>query len=315
MNRIRVPLLLLALIAALAALTQGVRVLARQRQERQALQERATQLDEQLAAQRRVRDGLQRDLGLAEHELADRVASSSTTEGGRDPERESEISAWLARIARLKQLLEQHPEQRIPEMQLLTDEDWLLVGRKISLETEEGARKALAEIRNAAKVRFQPRLNAAIRKYTGASNGQAPANAMTLAPYFDDPASSDALARYEIAGVSGRPNAATIANAAAIGLQVVLGSSQWTVREIAPIDADYDTRTQVTDDGITMALNAPTAWIPNFRERREQAAKAYAEANLGANPTSEAALLPYFNPPFDSATTERLRKAWQEQKQ
>ena len=172
MNRIRVPLLLLALIAALAALTQGVRVRARQRQERQALQERTTQLEEHLAAQRRVRDGLQRDLSFAEHELADRVASSSTTEGGRDPERESEISAWLARIARLKQLLEQHPEQRIPEMQLLTDEDWLLVGKKISLETEEGARKALAEIRNAAKVRFQPRLNAAIRKYTGASNGQ-----------------------------------------------------------------------------------------------------------------------------------------------
>lgn len=314
MKPIRLPLLLIALIVALGVLTQGLRLLAHQRQERQVRQERVTQLDQQLAAQQRVRDGLQRDLRLAEHERADRVAAGSVEENARNRERESEISAWLDRIARLKQLLEQHPEQRIPELQWLTDEDWLLVGKKVSVETEEGTRKALAEIRNAAKARFQPQLSAAMQKYAKAANGQVPVDATTLAPYFENPAGSDALSRYEIAGVR-RPSAAAIANAAAMGLEVVLASSHWSIREIAPIDADYDTRTQITDDGVMMALNAPTAWIPNFQERRAQAAKAYAEANPGPGPASEAALLPYFNPPFDSVTTGRLVKAWREQKQ
>ena len=49
---------------------------------------------------------------------------SEDAAAGRDPARQT-LDAWMVRVNRLKQLLNQHPEEAIPEMKLLTDQDWL----------------------------------------------------------------------------------------------------------------------------------------------------------------------------------------------
>jgi len=62
---------------------------------------------------------------------------------------ESTALTWVNRVAHLKQRLEQVPDVRIPEIQLLDEEDWLVVVKGRPLETEIDYRRALSALRTA----------------------------------------------------------------------------------------------------------------------------------------------------------------------
>ncbi|HWH68211.1 MAG TPA: hypothetical protein VNT26_02445, partial [Candidatus Sulfotelmatobacter sp.] len=102
-----------------------------------------------------------------------------------DPETAA-IKASLEKVERLKQRLEQTPEAKIPELQLLTEKDWFDMA-KGNLSSPEDYQWAFAGLRRAAQQNFAPLLQGAMRGYLYASLGQHPTNLAQIVPFFKPP--------------------------------------------------------------------------------------------------------------------------------
>lgn len=132
---------------------------------------------------------------------------SSGAPGMPAPEDES----WIKRIRLLKQRVEQTPEARIPELQFLTEQDWMEAARN-SLETDEDYQQALSDVRSRAQSGFLDMAGPALQKYLAANSNQFPTEVLQLKPYFEQPPGDDVLQRYQVvpgisnplAGVSDR---------------------------------------------------------------------------------------------------------------
>lgn len=98
------------------------------------------------------------------------------------------------RATLLKQLLATMPERWIPELALLTDEDWLRAAEQDRWETEFEQREAFSTLRQRAKTKFVRQLQAAAK----AQGGPFPSEMSQLLPYFDPPIDPTILQRYEI---------------------------------------------------------------------------------------------------------------------
>jgi RNA polymerase sigma factor (sigma-70 family) len=111
---------------------------------------------------------------------------------------ELEDKAWLDRVGRLKQRLGQTPEAKIPELQFLTEQDWLYAANH-ALDTDDDYRAAFADLRARGEGRFLDQAQKVLRKYLDDNKGQFPSDLSQLAPYFDDPSSANILQqRYQI---------------------------------------------------------------------------------------------------------------------
>ncbi len=151
---------------------------------------------------------------------------------GREEEEPLEATAksWLAKVNLLKQQLEQMPDRKIPEMQLLKDADWLRITGGGGFQTDAEVRRALCHLRDSAKQYFAPLLGQALRKYVAANAGQLPTDATQLATYFESPADGAILQRYQMlmSGDAGK-----------------LKGHEMVVGERAPVDAEYDSLLQI----------------------------------------------------------------------
>src|SRR5262249_21482801 len=86
-------------------------------------------------------------------ELAQLKAAASAT--GNDPAIEATLKSWATLATRLKEQLEQMPDKKIPELQLLTQQDWFdAIKNAKQLETDADFRQALHNLRNSAKQAF-----------------------------------------------------------------------------------------------------------------------------------------------------------------
>jgi hypothetical protein len=285
-------------IAAVAGTIYEARVATRQREQLQALQKHTMQWAQQIAALRRERDDTLEELKIAERQLAELSPTTGISQSSAERAREIEVKAWLARVKQLKRLFAEDPARQIPEMQFLTDDDWLRAAKQAGLDSHATVRQGLAAVRNAAKAKFVRMMAQALGKFTKAANDQLPLTTTELAPYFDPPIDNAMLQRYAMIRTGSTANAR--------GLQAI--------QEKAPIDEDYDTRYQVGVGGGTGSMNPPIAWIENFQTLEQQAYKAYAKANNGASPAKTSQLIPYFDPPLAPATVEKLIKAESERK-
>jgi len=99
----------------------------------------------------------------------------------RDPTRQT-LEAWMDRVNRLRQLLNQEPDKAIPEMQLLTDENWLDATRKEAM-TDGDYSMALSILRNEGVSNFSEILRGALSQYESDNGGAAPASVAQLQPY------------------------------------------------------------------------------------------------------------------------------------
>lgn len=296
----------LGIIIGLLALTGYVgyetNVARRQEEILQTLRQRASQLKSELIVARRAHAAAARELAEAERQLAS-MPALLPARANIAQERRAEIVTWLKRVKRLRHLFDERPDQRIPEMEFLTDQDWLRVAKRVDLDAEDGERKAFAAIRDVAATHFRPQLSAALRKFAAAARENASQSASTFASFFDPPANPALLDRYEIAKTTEPHETA----------------QRWRVQTKSPIDADYDSRHYVDAyaDGRGYgggSLAAPWAWIPDFRGQSERAQKAFSAANKGTSATGVADILPYFTPPLAPPLADKLIKAEREQK-
>lgn len=108
------------------------------------------------------------------------------------------VLALTQRAGELNGHLQRMPEKKIPELQLLTENDWLSVAKDVSLQSEAEIREALSKLRNTAKHKFASYALNAVDKFIAANNGQMPTDVSQLKPFFEVPVDDAMLQRYQV---------------------------------------------------------------------------------------------------------------------
>jgi hypothetical protein len=152
--------------------------------------------------------------------------------------------SWLNRVELLKRRLEQVPELKIPELQFLTSKDWLRAAETTNLKTDADFRKALKELRAAAKVHFGAMIRSALVDFARTNNGVLPSALSELQPYFKEQVEEALLSRYEMAQT---------------GRLELQKKSTWVVEKAEPVDRTFDTKLEVRSDTVTPVNLQPAA--------------------------------------------------------
>jgi hypothetical protein len=156
---------------------------------------------------------------------------------GTDPMSRNDVLASMAkfyaeRVSQLKQFLEANPSEKIPELQFLTDPEWLWLAHKSPLDTEEGYRLAMSMTRRMAEGHvFHDVLKPALQEYARANNSQFPTDIAQLKPWFKSPMDDAILQRWIVLPKS----------RLAADLQAQL-HEDWFVTQKAPVNAALDQR-------------------------------------------------------------------------
>jgi hypothetical protein len=283
--------LIVTFVAVFGTSLYEARVILRQNDELLQLRQQAGEWPAEIRQLTQERNDAIGKLIRAQHDLeAVRLKSANDERAAlaADPAMEHEMMTWLARAAKLKGLLEQMPDKKIPELQFLTVSDWLAVAKDAQLETDEQIRKALGELRLAAKQRFVPSLQAALRQYIKANDGQLPGDPTLLAPYFDPPVDPAILPRYKMLRTE------------KLASEVPNGASLVTDADNSFVDDEFESR-------VTVGIQSKGwASVSKLGEAVKQAAAEFSKANNGKRPNSSQDLLPYFNPPLDSAQQKKF---------
>ena len=159
-------------------------------------------------------------------EIARLREASQTSKPEADPTAAA-AQAWLNRERLLKARLEAMPEARIPELALLTEQDWLNAAQG-SLETEEDYRRALANLRSRAENMFLLKLFPALQSYEAANNGRFPADISALRPYFKTPPDEAMLQRWAVVPSN--------------DLKPLTMGGDWIITQTSTPDPEFDTR-------------------------------------------------------------------------
>lgn len=199
---------------------------------------------------------------------------------------------WKAKEAKLRQLFEEKPEQRIPEMRWLVDDQWQSIARDADLDTTRGIRVALGRVREVAMIQFSLKIKQALFTYMNANDKRLPDDPSQLAPYFRPPV-DDAeaiLSRYEMLSKE-RQSEAPFKGASII--QKVL------------IDKAVDNALIV---GLsTMGFVPKQGHAPvNLPRELGPVLKAYMDANNHTSPLDNDDLKPYATTPEQKAALEKF---------
>jgi RNA polymerase sigma factor (sigma-70 family) len=211
---------------------------------------------------------------------------TAAANSGHDPSIQATLQTLAARATQLKRHLEQAPHTRIPELQLVTDKEWIDAVAKNDLENDAHVRQALSSLRSSAKGIFGKMLQKALKQYTEANGGMLPADISQLQPYLNPPVDPSMLQRYQLVQ-SGNladtsPNNPLIAEVA------------------PPVDEDYDTRFDFRLNG------SSSRSVSRSGELLQAAAEAYAGANNGLLPRAPGDLLPYLRETVDATRIQKF---------
>ncbi len=106
--------------------------------------------------------------------------------------------ALMEKTNRLRQLFEQMPETKIPELKYLGDDGWLSIARIADVKTDAGIRRAISGLRNSARRSVANQISGALRKFIIANDGELPASVSDLKPYLIQPLDEAIYDRYKL---------------------------------------------------------------------------------------------------------------------
>ena len=217
-------------------------------------------------------------------ELA-RLKAESAANSGHDPSIQATLQTLAARATALKRHLAERPQTKIPELQFVTDKQWIDAVAKGNLDTEEGIREALNRLRSSAKETFASMMQKALKQYAAGNGGMLPNDISELQAYFNPPIDPAMLKRYEL-----------VQN----GSLEESRHDKPLISEIAPpVDDEYDTRYDFEITGTRFRS------VSKAGEALRAAAMAYANANNGLLPRDPTHLTPYLREPI---APERIQK-------
>jgi len=158
----------------------------------------------------------------------------------RDDVLASREKLWLARANQLKQWLEEHPSEKIPELQFLDDRTWIGAIYPDTLDSEDEYRRSMRMARANAELPFHSMLQRALRQYAQDNNGQFVTDLSQLKPYFKSPIDDTILQRYQILPASNL-------------VSELQPGGDWAITEKAPVNQELDIRVAI---GLTNSLTA-----------------------------------------------------------
>jgi len=142
---------------------------------------------------------------------------------------------YSERVNQLMQLLETNPSERIPELQFLTDDEWLTLAGKVMPDTEDGHRRAMSMARFWAEQNFvNGLLDPALQRYAQDHAGQFPGTVSQLKPYFKSPVDDAVLQRWEVV-----PKDRLVSQLQALEAQL---DEDWYITQKTPVDEALDQR-------------------------------------------------------------------------
>lgn len=267
----------------------------------QALQREQTPLAEKVAELEREREAAANRLAMLQQENEQFAQKSSellklraeaarwkeAAAGSGQDSAKTAAQSWLARVDRLKQRLAQDPSARIPELQYVTEQDWLNAARG-ELNTDADYRRALSTLRSAGESKIASQLKQALTAYMRGSAGQFPTDLSQLQPFFSAPVDDAVLQRWEIAP------AATV-ESLGMGGDVV-------ITQKAAVDDVFDTRYGIgpNGSGSTDFLSSETRGV------MQPVLNAYRAAHGGQWPDDESDLQPYATSPEQQVALQKL---------
>ena len=217
------------------------------------------------------------------------LASAQAFATAGDPAIESALEAWLDRVQSIKRWLEKMPDKRIPQMTLLTEDDWLDAAKNAKLDTELDARETLSALRRMALQRFSGPMTGAIRRYLKANNDQFPPDVVSLTPYFEPSVDPALLQNLEIR---------------ALPPWVGVGASNGRKSEADSKEPRYTISNKVVDDihDVRAGYTATGSWsagVTLTRDAISESVRAFRKANDGQSPVDASQLSPYLQKAVD----------------
>jgi RNA polymerase sigma factor (sigma-70 family) len=216
---------------------------------------------------------------------ADAQALAQLQGGTTNDQTLSEAVIWKNRVNHLKQYLEQSPASKIPELQFVTEQDWLDAARA-KLDTEGDYRRALSTLRTAGERKFASMLRNSLTAYLQGHKGEFPTDLAQLQQHFDPPVEDAVLQRWEIAPAS-------TVKSLRLGGDVI-------ITQKAPVDDVFDTRFGIGPNGAGSTEFLETAGT--MRPVQE----AYRAAHNGQWPTASSQLVPYVTTPEQQIALQKL---------
>ena len=172
---------------------------------------------------------------------------------------------YSEQVTRIKQLFEGNPAQAVPELQYLTDRQWLDVARVVSLSDGQWLNAlraragdlskdslsddsyAMSVARMVAQASFAQTLFPAVIQYGQNNNGQFPTDLSQLTSYFKSPVDASVLQDWTILPTSSLPSQMQAAMQSGLkgegGPQETRAFDQgWVITQTAPVNANLDER-------------------------------------------------------------------------
>lgn len=213
------------------------------------------------------------------------LSSGTLRDAENDPALKRKAAALVQGVSDLRRHLKANPGRMIPEMRLLTDQDWLEVARQFgSPESDDDYRKAFSGLREAAKKHFALLLEPALQAYEKDHAGSLPTETLQLASYFNPPIGADILERYAF---ESHPAPQSTSDAI-------------MEKPSALVDDNYDSFFAIGTGGFSWRRSDGGTDMP-FRVEMDMlnAQRAFKAEHPGRSPVGEA-LLPYFADPTDA---------------
>jgi RNA polymerase sigma factor (sigma-70 family) len=301
MTTLQKSLIGLAAAAALGVGTYEVRHNSYLRNQMETLRQQTAPMAGQVLALQRERDAAAEQLAALRHEnerlrsnlvelpkLRSEIERLRAQNPANNPHY-VELTEMQERVKKLRDILAQRPQARIPEFRFLGDNDYWEAVQHRPLDSEEDYLAALSNLRSRAEFSFVTGfLNPALTAYMQANNGQFPSDLTQLQPYFPSPIEDAILERWEIGPASLVP-------------QADYGNPIITMK--AAVDEDWDPRyvvgpTKFGSAGVDVSgqngwgVISPTAIL---QPAISAALAAYQAQNDGAQPTDPSQLQPYLN--------------------
>lgn len=236
----------------------------------------STERDElfsQLAVVRQENDKLNRnanELFKARNELTqlrrDLRTANDRNAGVSAPATQAALD-WAARVTTLRDIFDQRPDEKIPQLQTLSDEDWLSVAKQ-KFDSEIEVQERLGLLRDRARKNVLGEILAALQRYKKENAGALPGQIDQLKPFFTREPVDALLSQYE--------------------LHAGQNTEQWEIVEKRFLDGGFDSNYRITGDGSFAATQGA------LTEARQEFFLATDEKE---ELKSAAQLLPYANTP------------------
>jgi RNA polymerase sigma factor (sigma-70 family) len=198
---------------------------------------------------------------------------------------DAKAKEWLTKVNNLKQRLEQSDGAKIPELQYVTEKDWLNAASG-PLVTDVDYRRALATLRSVAQNTFAGILHAALQKWSEANHDQFPTDLGQLQSDFDSPVDPAMLDRWQIVPQKGSG----------------LGGDNQITQKTTP-DEMFDARINIGTHGYGSTSDFLTF---EGKDLLAPVYQAYKTANNGHYPPNPSELLPYATTPDQQTFIQKL---------